>query len=153
MPEPVRDVICTPEQQALVLEGIREGMSLTGAARLAGRSRSWLTIARNKNPAFAEAVQIALGQLEREMCVQIRDAVRGEKPDPALINVLEKLLAHRFPQLHGSDPRLRYSIETAGEEHEDDSATAKTQIDGPGALLGRLVDKMLSEDEAGGSDG
>lgn len=123
-----KHTICTPDQQKRIIEGIKLGMSLTGAARLVGRSREWLKLARKGNPDFARAVQVALGELEERMCSEININVEYDRAPMAA--VLIKQRSNRFPNLHGDDPKLRYSIETAGEEHDEDGATAKVQDEG-----------------------
>ena len=133
----------TPEQRTIVLDAIRAGLSLTGAARLCGRSRSWLIAVRKGHPDFEEDVQKALGELERDLCAAIADA--GRRGEAAEMNAFIKLRSNRFPQLHGDDPRLRYSIETAGEEHPDDNG-ARVQEEGlPAEVRDRLLAAYYAE--------
>jgi hypothetical protein len=147
MSKPVT-VVLTDEQRAVVLDGIRvHGMSLTGAARLVGRSREWLKVARRLNPDFGEEVQKALGELERDMSRAVQEALAGD--DGALLNARIKARSNRFPQLHGEDPRLRYSIETAGEEHDEDAPGAKVQDEGiPPEVRDALLTAYYAERDA-----
>jgi hypothetical protein len=121
-------VTLTPEQRSTILTAIRDGNSLVGAARAVGRSRAWLQRARHYNPEFEEQVQVALGELEQRMTRNIEQAVA--EGDASLIGALQRLRANRFPQLHGDDPRLRYSNQTVREEHPDDYDDARTQDEG-----------------------
>jgi hypothetical protein len=137
---------CTPEQAGDVVAAIVAGASLTGAAEYVGRSRSWLTQVLADDPDLHERVVKARGSLEVRYSLEIDAAVT--KADGPLVNALVKRRANRFPQRHGEDPRLRHAMDVAGDEHPEDLAASRPQtVDADVAIIRRLADRMIAEDE------
>lgn len=140
----------TLEQRTTMLHGARQGLSFTGIARLVGRSRAWLSLVRVAEPDFESNLLMMLGEYEQQLVGQRNEAIASG--NAAVATALSKMLAQRFPQLHGEDPRLRYSVETAGEEHAEDASNASTQDPGLFGIdpkrLAAYLDQRLAERDA-----
>jgi hypothetical protein len=118
-------------------------------AHTCGVSRQTLWLARKHDPDFNCDLLRALALYETEL-VDTMMACLSDPKTAGNASVAKAILAQRFPQRYGSDPRLRMSAQQAQEGYEDDMNDPKLNPaqDTTAAVIGRLVDRMLTEDEA-----
>ena len=132
----------TDEMKLEAVDAARAGMSLEGVAHLIGCSRQHLWRARKEDPDFNADLMRALALYEQEMLLKMNGLGDGA-------GLAKAILVQRFPQRHGSDPRMRLSTQQAQEGYEDDLDDPKLNpaVESTAAVIGRLVDRMLTEDE------
>ena len=94
----------------------------------------------------------ALSEYESELVGKMNAELFSDEPNPALIAQIRTTLVHRFPQRHSVDPRIRLDVRAAREGYAEDLAdpSMNTPTDQTGAVIGRLVERMLKEDEGEG---
>lgn len=136
------------ELREKAIKAARMGMSLEGVAHLCGISRQTLWTYRKADEGFNSALLSALAEFEFDLCQAQLDGCRDIGALPAA-QLSSKVLAQRFPQRHGVDPRLRLDARQAQEGYAEDldDPTLNPATETAGNVLGRLVDAMLKQDE------
>jgi hypothetical protein len=131
------------------LEAARKGMSFEGVAHVLGVSRQCLGAIRKRDPDFNADLLRALAKHELDLLDTINAGLADAKT-AGLASVAHQVLSRRFPQRHGADPRLRLTAQQAAEGYEDDlnDPNMNPAVESTAAVIGRLVDRMLTEDEA-----
>ena len=134
--------------RACAIEAARIGMSLEGIAHLCGYSRSHFSRVRTADPEFDSQLMRALATHEQSLASIAHEAIHSD--NGALHASALKGLAQRYPQRHGVDPRLRLDARAAREGYAEDldDASLQAPADQTGAVIARLVERMLTEDES-----
>jgi hypothetical protein len=137
----------TPAERTKAIAGCRLGMSLEGVAHLVRISRATLTKYRAADPTLNQELLGALAEYEQGL---LKTVSRASKNAPAASQA-RAMLAQRFPQRHGTDPRLRLDVRAAQEGYADDLADPESNVaaDTSANVIGRLVERLLREDENG----
>ena len=130
----------------------RGGRSLEGIAHACDMSRATFQRYRDAEPDFDAALMRALSEYESDLMQAMNAQLFSDEPNPALIAQIRNTLVHRFPQRHSIDPRMRLDARAAREGYAEDLAdpSMNAPSDQTGAVIGRLVERMLKEDEGEG---
>lgn len=131
----------TPEKRVLAVQLARKGMSLKGIAHRLGMSKETFIEKRREDPSLDAEVYAALAEYEEGMI----DALHGyrDSDDVASAKVVQDMLARRFPERHGNDPRLR---DMSLEDHLEDRTEKR---DAPSGRLDDAINAFLDAREAG----
>ena len=94
------------------IEAAKDGMSMEGIAHACRVSRVTLWRWRQENPDFDADLLAALSEFERGLLKDFKMYLGDEKAQ-ASAGHAKAMLAQRFPQRHGVDPRIRLDTRAA----------------------------------------
>lgn len=130
------------DAKELAIISARKGISFEGIAHLLCCDRKTLYAERQRDPGFNSDLLRALALYEVEMV----ERMNAGDSDAGLA---KSILVQRFPHRHGADPRLRITAQQAKEGYDSDldDPSINPAVESTAAVIGRLVDRMLNEDE------
>ncbi len=133
--------------RASAINAARIGVSFEGIAHLCGYSRSHFKRIRAADPDFNTSLLRAMAEHETGLAAIADESIRSD--NASLHAAALKGLAQRYPQRHSADPRIRLSAVAAAEGYDEDleDPTQSAPADSTAAVISRLVERMLSEDE------
>jgi transposase-like protein len=108
----------TAEEEARAVAAARSGLSLTGVANTVRMGRTTYYHYRQAHPEHNADIFAAMADYEAELVAELAEYRAARDIQSAAI--VQKILATRFPERHGSDPRMR-----APDPHPDDEEKQK----------------------------